>query len=253
MLSREENRRLEYIKTNPYMLKTIVLIENFVKNHESKDYKIAYLNVFDEIFRILREAQSFVDDYLANRKERGEIKDEKQALKSIAGNSFSLALEYIFLKNKELGSIRQDIFITSRISKVPSFKEISTINVDGEIQKPDCDLVIYSLNEDETLKKCMILSLKTSLRERAGQTYKWKLLMEIASTDNPIKEKYNIDYNPEQIPLVVFATVNFYDEINNPQHRGMFKFFDQSFIAKNIDAEFIARMSTLPNYVNENL
>ena len=180
-------------------------------------------------------------------------KDEKQALKSIAGNSFSSALIYIFLKNKEFYNIREDIFITSQLSKVPSFKEISVINVDGETQKPDCDLVIYSLNENEMLKKCMILSLKTSLRERAGQTYKWKLLMEIATSDNPIKEKYNIDYNPEKMPLVGFATVNFYNEINNPQHRGMFRFFDKSFIAKNVDAEFIARMSTLPNYINENL
>ncbi len=253
MLNREESKTLESIKANPYMQKTIALVENFVKKHESKDKKIAYLAVFDEVFRILNEAKSFVDEYLADRKAKGEIKDEKQALKSIAGNSFSSTLEYIFLKNKELGNIRQDIFITSKISKVPSFKEVSVIIVDGETQKPDCDLVIYSLNDDETLKKCMILSLKTSLRERAGQTYKWKLLMEIATSDNPIKEKYNIDYNPEKMPLVAFATVNFYNEINNPQHRGMFKFFDQSFIAKNVDTDFISRMSTLPSYVNQNL
>lgn len=253
MLNKEEHKALETIKANQYMKKTVALIEDFVENHSSKNREKAYLAVFDEVFRILNEARSFVDKWLANRKMIGEIKDEKQALKSIAGNSFSSALEYIFLKNKELGNIRQDIFITSRISKVPSFKEISTINVDGETQKPDCDLVIYSLNKDETLKKCMILSLKTSLRERAGQTYKWKLLMEIATSNNPIKEKYNIEYNTDRMPLVAFATVNFYNEINNPQHRGMFKFFDKSFIAKNIDADFIARMSTLPNYVNENL
>jgi type II restriction enzyme len=253
MLNKEENKTLESIKANPYMQKTIALVETFVKKHECKDRKVTYLAVFDEVFRILNEAKSFVDEYLADRKAKGEIKDEKQALKSIAGNSFSSALEYIFLKNKELGNIRQDIFITSKISKVPSFKEVSIINVDGETQKPDCDLVIYSLNEDETLKKCMILSLKTSLRERAGQTYKWKLLMEIATLDSPIKEKYNIVYNPPVIPLVCFATVNFYEEISNPQQRGMFKFFDKSFIAKNVDADFIARMSTLPSYVNENL
>jgi type II restriction enzyme len=253
MLNKEENKVLESIKANPYMQKTIALVEKFVENYESNDKKIAYLAVFDEVFRILNEAKSFVDEYLVDRKAKGEIKDEKQALKSIAGNSFSSALVYIFLKNKELSNIREDVFITSQLSKIPSFKEVSTINVDGETQKPDCDLVIYSLNEDETLKKCMILSLKTSLRERAGQTYKWKLLMEIAISDNPIKEKYNIDYNPEKMPLVGFATVNFYDEINNPQHRGMFKFFDKSFIAKNVDADFIVRMSTLPNYVNENL
>jgi len=253
MLNKEENKALESIKVNPYMQKTIALVEDFVENHTSKDNKIAYLAVFDEIFRILNEAKPFVDEYLQDRKNKGEIKDEKQALKSIAGNSFSSALIYIFLKNKEFGNIREDIFITSQLSKVPSFKEVSIINVDGETQKPDCDLVIYSLNKDETLKKCMILSLKTSLRERAGQTYKWKLLMEIATSENPIKEKYNIDYNPEKMPLIGFATVNFYNEINNPQHRGMFKFFDKSFIAKNIDADFISRLSTLPKYINENL
>jgi len=253
MLNKEEQKSLENIKAIPYMEKTIALIEDFVKEYPTQDDKMAYLAVFDEIFRILNEAKSFVDEYLNKRKANGEIKDEKQALKSIAGNSFSLALAYIFLKNKEIDNINENIYITSKISKVPSFEEISIINVDGETQKPDCDLVIYSLNEDDTLKECMILSLKTSLRERAGQTYKWKLLMEIATTENPIKEKYNIDYNPKKMPLVAFATVNFYNEINNPQHKGMFKFFDKSFIAKNINADFIDRMSTLPKFVNENL
>jgi type II restriction enzyme len=253
MLNLEEQKALESIKAIPYLEKTIALIEDFVDAYPTKDNNVAYLAVFDEIFRILNEAKSFVDEYLNMRKTKGEIKDEKQALKSIAGNSFSLALAYIFMKNKEIGTIRDNIFITSKISKVPSFEEITIINVDGETQKPDCDLVIYSLNEDNTLKECMIMSLKTSLRERAGQTYKWKLLMEIATTDNPIKEKYNIDYKATKMPLVAFATVNFYDEINNPQHKGMFKFFDKSFIAKNIDTDFIDRMSTLPKYINGNL
>jgi type II restriction enzyme len=253
MLNKEESKELERIKAKPYMQKAIALVENFVENHPSKDKKVAYLAVFDEMFRILSEAKPYVDEYLLERKTNDKIKDEKQALKVIAGISFSLTLLYTFLRNKELGNIRQDIFITSQLSKAPSFKEVSIINIDGETQKPDCDLVIYSLNEDDTLKKCMILSLKTSLRERAGQTYKWKLLMEIATFDNPIKEKYNIVYNPPVMPFVCFATVNFYDEINNPQQRGMFKFFDKSFIANNVDADFIARMSTLPNYVNQNL
>ncbi|MDR1552951.1 MAG: BsaWI family type II restriction enzyme [Prevotellaceae bacterium] len=252
-LNKDEKKTLDTIKATPYMQKTIALVDDFVAKHESKNEKVAFLAVFDEVFRILNEAKTAVDTYLSDRKAKGEIKDEKQALKSIAGNSFSLTLVYIFLKNKELDNIRKDIFVTSQISKAPSFKEVSIINVDGETQKPDCDLVIYSLKDDGSLKKCMILSLKTSLRERAGQTYKWKLLMEIATSDNPIKEKYNIEYNPEKMPLVVFATVNFYNEINNPQHRGMFKFFDKSFIAKNIDADFISRMSTLPKYVNDKL
>ena len=250
--TKDEARTMQAIRDNPYMKRTLELIEERVNKSKQKP-KVAYKSVFDDLYEILNEAKSFVDDYLAERKRRGEIKDEKQAIKSIAGNSFSSAVVYIFLKNKEVSNVREDIFITSQLAKVPSFKDVSVINVDGETQKPDCDLVVYSLNADKTLKRCMILSLKTSLRERAGQTYKWKLLMEIATSDNSIREKYNIDYNPEKMPLVGFATVNFYDEINNPQHRGMFKFFDQSFIAKNINADFIAKMSSLPDYVNENL
>lgn len=86
-------------------------------------------------------------------------------------------------------------------------------------------------------------SLKTSLRERAGQTYRWKLLLEIATTENQIKDKYNIAYDSAAMPIVCFATVNFYNEINNPQHRGMLKFFDNAFIGKPVHSEFIARLS----------
>jgi type II restriction enzyme len=249
-LTKAEQKIMNGIKKTPYMKKTIELIEKFVQQSKSKQQD-AYKNVFDEIYRILYEAKDHVDRYLAHRKANGEIQDEKQAMKSIAGNSFLKTTIYIFLKNKELKNINANIFITNSTVSVPSFDKISVIEVDGETQKPDCDLIIYSLNNDNTLKKCMILSLKTSLRERAGQTYKWKLLMEIAtSEDCNIKEKYNISYNTTTMPLVCFATVNFYDEINDPQHRGMFKFFDKSFIAKNVDAEFIARMSSLPDYVN---
>jgi len=55
------------------------------------------------------------------------------------------------------------------------------------------------------------------------------------------------------MPLVCFATVYFYNEINNPQHRGMFKFFDNSFIGKPINTEFINSLSHLIDYVNDTL
>jgi type II restriction enzyme len=249
--TKAEQKIMDSIKKTPYMEKTIELIEQFVRQSKLKQQD-AYKKVFDEIYRILNKAKKHVDKYLAVRKEKGKIRDEKQAIKVIAGNAFAQTVIYTFLKNKELENIDANIFITNKPATVPSFDKISVINVDGETQKPDCDLVIYSLNGDNSLKKCMILSLKTSLRERAGQTYKWKLLMEIAISKNcNIKEKYNISYDPPTNPLICFATVNFYNEINNPQHRGMFKFFDQSFIAKNIDTEFIARMSSLPDYVNK--
>lgn len=251
-LSREENKTLNRIKAVCYLAETLKLIDNFVATSgqtEQENWK----QVFNQIHNILFQALPFVNNYLAERKRKGEIKDEKQAIKSIAGNSFSQALIYIFLNNKIHGNIRSDIFITSQKSKVRNFAKLSTINVGGETQKPDCDLIIYSYTEGKELPNCIILSLKTSLRERAGQTYKWKLLMEIATTANSIKDKYNISYEAEEMPLVCFATVNFYNEINNPQHRGMFKFFDNAFIAKDVNVDFISKLSELPDYVNANL
>lgn len=65
-----------------------------------------------------------------------------------------------FLKNKEVGNIDDNIYITSHKKRVPNNAELFTINVGEETQKPDMDLAVYSLNEDESLKKCMILSPK---------------------------------------------------------------------------------------------
>ena len=247
-----EKKTLQTIRKEPYREKTLELIEERVRKSKLM-HEDAYKSVFDELHDVLRESLPFVREHLAEKKKADPDYDEQQAIKSIAGQSFSNVVKFVFLKNKEIGNIRSDIFITSQPAQVPSFKETILINVDGETQKPDCDLVIYSLNKDKTLKKCMILSLKTSLRERAAQTYKWKLLMEIATTDNAIRTKYNISYDPKVLPKVCFATVNFYDEINQPQQRGMFKFFDQSFIAKDVDADFITRLSSLPDYVNKTL
>ena len=115
------------------------------------------------------------------------------------------------------------------------------------------DLVIYGKDGNYQPKNIMIISLKTSLRERAGQTYKWKLLLEIATINNPIKDKYKIQYPLNKTPLVCFATTNFYDEINQPQHKGMLQFFDKSFIGKPMKFDFIDNLSNLIDYANDKL
>ena len=184
---------------------------------------------------------------IEERKNQEKIKDVSQASKTVVGAIFSNCIEYLFLKAKDASEVREDIYVTSKVKK---FGDMIAIIVDGETQKPDMDLVFYTVRENGNIKKMMILSLKTSLRERAGQTYKWKLLLEIATTQNSIKDKYNIVYPLDETPLVCFATVNFYNEINNPQHRGMFKFFDKSFIGKPIEADFIDNLSTLIDYIH---
>ncbi len=250
-LNKEENRDLVKIEKTDYMLPTLKGINEFViKNGITKN---SWREVFNHLYEILKGAEQDVRKLLNDRKIKGEITDITQSIKSIAGNVFSNSIVYIFLKNKIIGNIKPNIFITSKKSKVKNFDKLATINVDGETQKPDADLIIYTKKENDDVDKCIILSLKTSLRERAGQTYKWKLLMEIATSENTIKDKYNISYETSDMPMVCFATVNFYNEINNPQHRGMFKFFDKAFISKPVNENFISPLSEIIDFVNEEL
>lgn len=247
MLNRIELKTLQDIESKYYMQPMIQQINKDILNQA-----FTLQEVFNHLYSYLTNCKDKVETLIQARIQRGEIKDASQARKSIAGGAFSNLIVWVFLKNKEQGNIGQNIFITSKISSIPQWQDLFYIKVGEETQKPDVDLVIYSLDSNKKLHKCIILSLKTSLRERAGQTYKWKLLMEIAYNESSIKEKYDISYNPPIMPLVCFATVNFYNEINNPQHRGMFKFFDCAFIGKDIQTQdFIKPLSYLIDYISE--
>ena len=226
------------------------MLDEFLKTNK-KPYKQAIKEAFNHIHTFMIDSMDYVNRLQKTRLEKGEIKDSKQAMKSIVGNMFSNMVRFIFLKNKEAKNIPAEIFITNKQTAIKRFGEDFTIYIDDEMQRPDCDIVIYN----NINKKIIILSLKTSLRERAGQTYKWKLLLEIAnSSDTVLKNKYSIRYKGKNMPLICFATTNFYNEINNPQQKGMFKFFDQAFIAKpNIKAEFISNLSELPNFIMETI
>ena len=248
MLYRKELKLLQEIEEKYYMEPIIQLIKR-----DLDDKKISIQDAFDFLYDYLIQSKENVEKLIQKRKANGIIKDENQTRKSIVGNAFSSLIIWLFLKNKDNGNIDKNIFISKNIRAIPNYKELFYIQVGEEFQKPDVDLVVYNLNIKNKIEKCLILSLKTSLRERAGQTYKWKLLMEIAQSESEIKKKYNIEYNPPILPLVCFATVNFYNEINNPQQRGMFKFFDCAFIGKNIKtAEFIKPLSYLIDYIKEN-
>jgi len=281
----QENELIETIKNAYYMQPVISKIDAILAIQDVEIYQ----NAFNYLYEVIQGSKDEVEKIIKQRKLQGLIKDEKQTAKAVVGNIFPYAVIYIFLKNKEIKNIDQRIYITNKKSAVRGFENISTIKLgDGEQQKPDCDLIIYSYhtsanisdgnNQEIPYPKCIILSLKTSLRERASQTYKWKLLLEIANDHgSKIKEKYGINYNvPEiplikyginynvpEIPLICFVTVNFYNEINNPQQRGMLKFFDKAFLAKKLDNEketdlnrqksqdFISPLSELVDFVRD--
>lgn len=243
MISKEEQKQIEQIENIYYM-------PPILSELNKKISEVGLGKALDYSYYILQESKDTIESLLDIRVQKREITDKSQARKSIVGAAFSNLIIYTFLKAKDENLVNENIFITN---KTKSFKNMVAIEVDGETQKPDMDLIIYSKNKDLTINKIMIISLKTSLRERAGQTYKWKLLLEIATTDNPIKKKYNIKYNVSKMPTVCFATVNFYNEIKNPQHRGMFKFFDNSFIGKPLNEDFIQNLSELISYANKTL
>lgn len=245
MLNKDEQKKLQEIISKPYMLPIIERMKTYEKRYGLQQ-------VLDYLHEIILASKDDVELIIQKRVTDGVIKDANQARKSIVGSIFPFCVIYVFLSLKLHGLVAKNLYIASN-KNIALLEKMVTVYIDGETQKPDMDLVIYSETSNKTLHKCMIISLKTSLRERAGQTYRWKLLLEIATTDNAIKDKYNISYDSNEMPIVCFATINFYDEINSPQHRGMLKFFDKSFIGKPVDYEFIARLSTLINYANEKL
>ena len=249
MLNIIELNDIQNIESKYYMKPIIDAINLDISKNNLKWHE-----VFDRLYNYLENNKDTVKELTQKRVKEGKIKNSEQAIKSIAGEAFSNLIIWAFLKNKENNYIKDNIFITSNIRRIKEWQRLFLIKVGEETQKPDVDLVIYSLNSNNDLNKCLILSLKTSLRERAGQTYKWKLLMEIAKEESKLKDKYDISYNPPVLPLVCFATVNFYNEINNPQNRGMFKFFDCAFIGKNIETkDFIKPLSYIIEYVNKEL
>ena len=249
MLNIIELNDIQNIESKYYMKPIIDAINLDISKNNLKWHE-----VFDRLYNYLENNKDTVKELTQKRVKEGKIKSSEQAIKSIAGGAFSNLIIWVFLKNKENNYIKDNIFITSNIRRIKEWQKLFLIKVGEETQKPDVDLVIYSLNSNNDLNKCLILSLKTSLRERAGQTYKWKLLMEIAKEESKLKDKYDISYNPPVLPLVCFATVNFYNEINNPQNRGMFKFFDCAFIGKNIKTkDFIKSLSYIIEYVNKEL
>ena len=246
ILSKDESKKIQEIQQKFYMPPVLDRLERAATQHGLQA-------TLDYLYEIIVSSKDDVEAIIQQRLKAGLIKNADQARKTIVGAIFPYCITYIFLKLKQQDFVKHNIYITSNKS-IPALEKMLTVYVDGETQKPDMDLIIYSMDDNDKLNKCMILSLKTSLRERAGQTYRWKLLLEIAtSADCSVKERYNITYDNVDMPIVCFVTINFYNEINNPQHRGMLKFFDNAFIGKPIDSEFISRLSTLVDYANAQL
>ena len=228
----------------------IRLIDEFTESVSGSHF--ASINkTFNHLEEFMQTSRANVESLLKKRKRQGKITSIDQTLKSLAGNIFSNLVELLFLRAKQNGDLPQDIFIDKKTSAFKKLASELTIHIGGETQKPDCDLIFYN----ERNSKIVILSLKTSLRERAGQSYRWKLLLDVAcDKGNKVAKKYGISYQGKNPPVFCFATTNFYNEINKPQQRGVMKFFDGAFIAKNkVESSVVRKMSTFLPFIVDNL
>lgn len=157
-------------------------------------------------------------------------KDYKQARVAIVGSLFSFGIYYTLLKIKEFGKLSSDLQF-SLSKNHPLIKEYAVIKIGNETLKPDMDLLAFSEKPD---KPIIIFSLKTSLRERAGQSQRWKLVLDIAQYCDELRKRYNIDYKLKKEIKFGFITTNFYKELFQPQYRATITFFDYVYIARKV-------------------
>lgn len=198
--------------------------------------RAAFKQILSRLHDIMRAAQPLVEQVIADRVTSGEIKSADQARKSAAGNVFQQMLAYTIAQNIIVGNITKPVAVTMSVQNI--MEQYAAIQVDEDVLKPDSDIIVYSpVNCNSPI---MNFSCKTSCRERAGQTYKWKLMCDLATCRCAHKQgnpdcpaaKYNLSYTPTRPILTCFATTDFYNELENPQISAMFHFFDHSYIAK---------------------
>lgn len=223
-----------------------------IKNERNISEKDALVLILDYLAEVMENSEP---DIMKLIKRGG--KDVKQSRVSVAGNNFQALVAYSLLANVMVGNLPK-LEIVLKPKKHPMIEKYAVINVVGETQKPDMDILIY---QDKPSTPLIICSCKTSLRERAGQTYKWKLLVDLATADPkhlkhhpecPIN-KYQITYKSDRKIYVTMITADFYNEVSQPQQRGMFVFFDKTFVADKGNKKlpsYVQSMSKIIPYLN---
>lgn len=207
--------------------------EPIKQNFERKVKEVGIEKAISYLTEIMQNSTKEVEKIIQERIKSGEIKDASQTRKAVAGNGFQGLVAYVLIYLQNEGLINKDLAITLKPKNHKLIEDYATIQVGDDVQKPDVDLMIYHAIKLEKAP-VLIFSMKTSLRERAGQTYKWKLLMDIATSKDctQVKQKYNLSFEIKADFKVGFITTNFYDEITQPQQIGMLNFFDFVYLTK---------------------
>lgn len=233
----DEKQKIENKET---MQETLNIMNRYINKH-------GLIDTFDYLGEIMKDSKDFVENLLQKRKTQNEGYDINQARKTIAGNNFQFLVLYLLILNIQKGNLPPNLIVL-KTKQHKIVDKYATIKVGNETQKPDLDLIAFS--EDQN-KPIIIYSCKTSLRERAGQTYRWKLLIDITENCPTLVEKYGLEYSKNKNIFTGLITTDFYNEIIQPQQRGVLKFFDYSYVAKSIQTQdSIKKLSSIINDLN---
>jgi len=205
-----------------------------------------YITLLDNLTTILnmatKETIAEIEKKSENKKfidDRARQKSIENTIRSVAGNNFQALIARCLIDNIEVGNL-SNILISIQANNNRDIKDYTTIYVKEDFQKPDLDIVAYDLERSKS--PIVSYSCKTSFRERAGQTYKWKLLYDIVtskcnkdnSDPNCLRKKYELNFKGNKEIFVGLICADFYDEILNPQIEGMINFFDYFYISKSL-------------------
>lgn len=238
-----------------YNSKLSEIIENLQLAGVAEAERVGNIKILSFLSEIMRTAQPLVEEFIQQRVNSGLISDASQARKSAAGNIFQQFVAYTMAKNVVLGNIEKEVIVTTSTKKI--LDDYAVIKVGDDVQKPDSDVLIYS--PCDTHSPIINFSCKTSCRERAWQTFKWKLLCDIATCNCDHKSttascpanRYHLEYHPQRQICMCFVTSDFYDEIGQPQIAAMFNFFDKSYVAKpGVDEGSINSFENVIDYIN---
>ncbi|ASJ10137.1 hypothetical protein A3L12_01915 [Thermococcus sp. P6] len=170
--------RTEYLK--PTIAKFNEKLDELISEGLSRSE--AYIMVLDYLTEIMKESQENVEKIIQRKIREGKISSASQTRVAVAGLNFQRIITYALIQNVLVGNLPK--VIVALRPKQSKYKKIvekyMKITVGNEIQKPDVDILVFDPNSEST--PFVIYSCKTSLRERAGQTYKWKLLYEMATS-----------------------------------------------------------------------
>lgn len=260
----ECNRLINDIVNKPYMkvafpvyqyiLSTLTTTKINAGIPQNQAFILSKIEVLSHLHDIMINAKPLVENLIQQRINVGEINNADQARKSIAGNLLQQFVAYNLAQNVVDGIITKPVIVTMSVQHI--INQYAAISVGNEIQKPDSDIIVYSNSPSTPI---LNISCKTSCRERAGQTYKWKLLCDLATCNCVYKNgnpncpstRYNLNYTPTKAIKMCFVTADFYDELIQPQISGMFSFFDCSYVAKPVSSNYnVLPLHNIVQYIN---